>query len=127
MIETDILNRPHDSEHFTLEEYQKSYAAYRCGITNSIPAKYISNWQKLLWQVLEPARKYVEEPIIITSGYRCRELNEIVRGASGSFHLLGRAADLQCKHMDKLHAVLLTLPHTELIYNKLKNYIHVAL
>ena len=35
------------------------------------------------------------KPIIITSGYRCQELNKKVGGKSNSFHLKGLAADLK--------------------------------
>ena len=33
-------------------------------------------------------------PIIISSGFRCKELNKLVGGVSNSYHLLGLAADI---------------------------------
>jgi hypothetical protein len=38
-----------------------------------------------------------EEPIIVSSGYRCKMLNRAVGGINSSNHLTGCAADLKCK------------------------------
>lgn len=50
-----------------------------------------------LMAVLELVRLYFGKPVMITSGYRCREHNEAVGGAKGSRHLLSDAADIQVK------------------------------
>ena len=46
-------------------------------------------------QVLEPLRRFVGQPIVVTSGYRCNQLNIKVGGAYASQHTLGEAADLK--------------------------------
>lgn len=75
----------------------------------------ISNLTTLCEEVLEPLREAVnskehgllptflpwpshEIPIVISSGYRCRELNKAVGGVSDSQHLTGEAADIAMPH-----------------------------
>ena len=83
------------SEHFTLVEFERSATAQACGIDNNVPAKYVPVLQQLCKEVLEPLRSYVGQPIIISSGYRCNQLNIKVGGAYASQHTLGEAADIQ--------------------------------
>ena len=83
------------SEHFTLAEFERSATAQACGIDNNVPAKYVPVLQQLCKEVLEPLRSYVGQPIIISSGYRCNQLNIKVGGAYASQHTLGEAADIQ--------------------------------
>ena len=83
------------SEHFSLAEFERSATAAAHGIDNHVPPQYIPVLQQLCQQVLEPLRSYVGKPIIITSGYRCNQLNIKVGGAYASQHTLGEAADIQ--------------------------------
>ena len=46
---------------------------------------------------LEALREVLDEPIIITSGYRSPDYNEMVGGVKYSQHLKGRAADIKVK------------------------------
>ncbi|MBO4487779.1 MAG: peptidase M15 [Bacteroidaceae bacterium] len=82
------------SEHFTLAEFERSATAAACGIDNSVPSQYIPVLQQLCKVVLEPLREALGLPVIITSGYRCNELNVKVGGVYASQHTLGEAADL---------------------------------
>lgn len=43
---------------------------------------------------LELIRSFVGKPIIINSAFRCKRLNDIVRGVPNSDHLIGLAADI---------------------------------
>lgn len=60
--------------------------------------------------VLEQLDKIREElgyPIIITSGYRCPELNKAVGGVKNSHHLKGLAADIIWNgDLDKLYKLI---------------------
>lgn len=82
------------SENFTLEEMTRSETARKLRILNTPPAQEMKNLQILCQQVLEPARKIVGRPLIITSGYRCKQLNKAVGGVANSYHIQGRAADI---------------------------------
>ena len=59
-----------------------------------------------LAQFLQAIRNELHLPIVITSGYRSKEVNEAVGGVLSSYHVKGLAADIKCADMDKLLAVL---------------------
>ena len=85
----------HLTEHFTLREFEQSETAKKYGIDNTVPSKYVPVLQQLCKEVLEPLRTFVGGPIVITSGYRCNQLNIKVGGAYASQHTLGEAADIR--------------------------------
>lgn len=82
------------SEHFLLGEFIKSETADRLGIDNRPPSDFVPRLENLCRQVLEPLREWAGEPVVITSGYRCPELNRRVGGVPSSQHTLGLAADI---------------------------------
>jgi zinc D-Ala-D-Ala carboxypeptidase len=82
------------SPHFTLEEMTASQYATRTGIDNDPPTAVITNLERLCADVLEPLRRVVNAPIVISSGYRSPALNRAVGGSGGSAHMFGLAADL---------------------------------
>lgn len=47
--------------------------------------------------VLQSLRDHFASPVKITSGNRCTDHNESVGGSKGSYHIRGRAADIQVK------------------------------
>lgn len=84
-------------KYFNFSEFFCSDLAGSAGIVN-YPApeteRFIRmNITVLVDQVLDPIRKHVGVPVRITSGYRCKALNELVGGKDTSQHLTGRAAD----------------------------------
>lgn len=85
------------SKHFRLSEFIRSSTATKYGIDNTPPLEAIANLQFLCQELLEPLREWMNEPIVISSGYRCPQLNSHpeVRGASKSQHLTGEAADIR--------------------------------
>lgn len=82
------------SEHFTLEELTESDTAARLGIDNTPPAYAVENLKRLCG-VLEDVRHAVGKPIRVSSGYRCRKVNNAVGSKDTSQHLLGCAADIK--------------------------------
>lgn len=116
-------------KHFTIEELIRSATAGRLGIDNTPPAHVEVNLRRLVDTVLDPAREKLGQPVFVNSGYRCPELNRKVGGVSNSYHLQGRAADLDTRSGDnrRLFAILESLPHTELIWEQGGKWIHVAL
>lgn len=77
------------SPHFTLEEL---IATQHRGVDNTPPANVL---QCLMATALglEAVRERLGVPVIISSGYRCPELNKAVGGQPNSQHLTGQAAD----------------------------------
>ena len=81
-------------KYFCIEELTASATALREGIDNR-PNKCAYNLlHVLVEQLLDPIREAWGEPIVVSSGYRCKELNALVGGAKNSHHLLGCAADI---------------------------------
>lgn len=83
------------SPHFMLSEFTRSGAAERLGIDNTPPEVVVGCLRSLCVNVLEPLRVHYNRPVTILSGYRSKELNRAVGGASTSQHLLGQAADFE--------------------------------
>ena len=82
------------SEHLDLSEVTRSNEAKRKGISNMPTLEHIENFKKLAENIFEPIRKHFGVPIMISSGYRSKELNKAIGGATTSQHLLGQAIDI---------------------------------
>lgn len=81
--------------HFNLIEFERSTTAQAHGIDNTCPSQFIPSLEQLCKEILEPLRAFANQPIIISSSYRCNQLNVKVGGAYSSQHTLGEAADIQ--------------------------------
>ena len=80
--------------HFKLREFTESATAMKHGIDNRPTPEVVENLRRLCTHTLEPLREKLGLPIIITSGYRTKELNDIIVHASRrSQHMAGQAAD----------------------------------
>lgn len=54
----------------------------------------LENMKRLCEQALEPLRERLGRPLIVTSGFRSSAYNRLIKGAPGSQHCLGIAADI---------------------------------
>ena len=90
------------TEHFKLEEFERSATAQRLNIDNRVPEVLIPNIRALCENVLEPVRQHFGVPIYLSSGYRCPALNKAVKGATASQHMKGEAADIYIKASPQL-------------------------
>lgn len=72
---------------FTIAEMEQSQIATAKGIINIIPPELEINFQTLIDDVLNPIRYQFGKPINVSSGYRCKELNEAVDGEDTSQHM----------------------------------------
>ena len=81
-------------KYFSIEELCASATAQREGIDNRPPTSAYHLLHVLVDQLLDPIREAWGEPIVVSSGYRCKELNALVGGVKNSHHLLGCAADI---------------------------------
>ena len=82
------------SEHLDLSEVTRSESAKRNGISNMPTEAHIANFKLLAENVFEPIRKHFRCPIIISSGYRSKELNAAIGGSLTSQHCQGEAIDI---------------------------------
>lgn len=79
--------------YFNLKEFERSSVADKYNIDNTIPKELIPHIEELI-DFLNPIREAWGKPIIVTSGYRCNELNKKVGGVSNSAHTIGYGVDL---------------------------------
>jgi len=108
------------SKNFSFSEFEHSKTAIDKGIDNTIPNETVKKAIKALTDtVLQPLRDALEATVIIDSGYRCPELNELVGGTEKSQHPKGEAADTRSPFYSPLEvarkAVELELPFDQLI------------
>ena len=89
-----IEGRTGGVSYFTISELTASATALREGIDNRPSKCAFHLLHVLVDQLLDPIREAWGEPIVVSSGYRCKELNALVGGVKNSHHLLGCAADL---------------------------------
>lgn len=82
------------SKHLSLAEVSRSETAKRKGINNTPSGEHLENFKKLAENIFEPIREHFAVPIHISSGYRSKELNSSIGGASSSQHCSGEAIDI---------------------------------
>ena len=83
------------SPHFSLKEMTDSQTAVRYGIANVPSEQEIENLRRLCQGTLEPLREALQLPVVITSGFRTKALNDkLAHSSERSQHMLGQAADL---------------------------------
>lgn len=82
------------SDNLPLDEVIKSDTAMRLGIDNTPSEAIIENLKKTAQCVFQPIRDYFECPIFVSSGYRSKELNQVIGGSQTSEHCFGFALDL---------------------------------
>jgi hypothetical protein len=119
------------SEHFTLEEFEKSDYALRRGIPNKATPATVENMQALCGVVMERVRAEFGNPIKINSGYRSPKVNKGIGGAATSQHLTGEAADFEVigvRHHDVVKRISQTaIPFDQLIYEGGEDgWVHVS-
>lgn len=120
--------------HFSIDEFTRSNVAKQKGINNVLPQELMENAKNTLLK-LEEIRSILKHPIIITSGYRCKELNTAVRGVSIkklSQHTEAKAVDFICPKYGSPASVALVLRDhiqrlgiDQLIY-EFQSWVHVS-
>lgn len=84
---------------FSMSELIHSDKAIQHNINNMPDIKSLDCMLDLIVYCLQPIREYIKKPMIITSGYRNKEVNKLVGGKTNSQHLKGQAADFIIKGM----------------------------
>lgn len=117
------------SEHFTLKELTVSQTAVRFGLDNTPSDREVGNLQDLCKNVLEPVRTGTNSAIIVSSGYRSREVNKKVKGSKNSQHLEGKAADIISVKLS-VKDLYNWIKHSEILYDQLiyefDEWVHVS-
>jgi hypothetical protein len=109
------------SEHLDLSELIRSESAKRNNILNMPTDEHIENLKLLAEKIFEPIREHFGVPILISSGYRSKELNEKIGGSLSSQHSKGQAIDIDMDGTDITNRQIFdfikdNLPFDQLIY-----------
>lgn len=105
------------SPHFTLGELIHSNEAISRGIDNMPPNDVIERLKIVCCRILEPVRDHFQRSFTPSSGYRCAELNEAIRGSKTSQHMRGEAVDFEVPGISNYE--LAEWISTNLIYDQL--------
>ena len=87
---------------FSIKELCKSSTAKKLNIDNTPSAEIEKNLTVLIEECLDPIREAFEGPIMVTSGYRCPQLNTACGGSPTSHHTRGFAVDIDTNENKKL-------------------------
>lgn len=115
---------------FKLENYTKSDTADRLKIGNSADAISIRNLLHLHSFLSEIAWNVTDVNFNVSSAYRCKLLNDAVKGAKTSAHLKGLACDLTTYKASDLRKLYLEIKNSDLNYDQLILYdthLHVSI
>lgn len=123
-------------KYFSYSEFFKSDVAEKHKVSN-IPddaqlSQVLENIKALVNNILDPLRARIGRPIIITSGYRSKRVNELVGGSIFSQHMSGKAADIHVqgytpRQMDVVYQTIqMCYDFDQLILYPYKNIIHIS-
>ncbi len=93
-------------KYFSIKEMCKSSTAKKLNIDNTPSAEIEKNLTVLIEKCLDPIREAFEEPIMVSSGYRCPRLNAACGGSPTSEHKAGFAADIDTSDNIRLWNVI---------------------
>lgn len=123
-------------KYFTFRELLRSEIAIKNDVANTpfLYGEYYAymNLEKLVDNLLDPIRERFATPVIVTSGYRCRRLNELVKGVEDSQHREGKAADFYFagftpKEMTQaFFEIADNFDYDQLIYYKKRHFMHIS-
>lgn len=106
------------SPHFSLAELTSSDTAVRRGIDNSPSAEAMSALLRTATG-LEGVRALLGVPVLVSSGYRSKALNELVGGQPASQHTKGEAADFTAPLFGSPEAIVTRLVKSALAFDQL--------
>lgn len=114
---------------FKLSELIHSDKANQYNINNMPDINSLDNLLDLIHFCLQPVRDKIGKPMIITSGFRCPEVNKLVGGKTNSQHLKGQAADFIIKGMTPQQIIFkiatMGIEYDQLI-NEYDKWVHIS-
>ena len=123
-------------KYFTYSELTRSQVALDHDIINN---PYLCGESEVYYRLcslvinlLDPIRERLAVPMIITSGYRCKEVNKLVGGKANSQHRKGEAVDFYFEGLNKkemaaaFFEIAEEFDYDQLIYYKKRGFIHIS-
>lgn len=85
------------SKYLSLDEATKNPTAKRLGISNMPNAEQLERMKFVAQEIFDPVREFVNGPLLASSFFRTKELNDNTPGSSKtSQHMTGEAIDIDC-------------------------------
>lgn len=117
-------------KHFTIEELCRSSVAQVRRISNKPDTQQVKALTALVDNVLDPLRERFGHPIIVSSGFRSKDLNRVVGGSNTSQHMKGEAADIYAGtkqgNRELFELIRKYLPFDQLINENDFSWVHVS-
>ena len=106
------------TQNFSLDELTASQTAARRNIDNTPPTDLVENLRAVA-SLLEDTRRLLGHPLLISSGYRSPELNELIGGNISSQHCKGQAADFICPKFGTPYEVADAIARSNIAFDQL--------
>ena len=114
---------------FKISELIYSDTANRLKINNMPDINSLDCMLYLICDCLQPIRDKLGKPMIITSGFRCYQLNKAIGGAINSQHTKGQAADFHVNGMsisDVIDFIVKSGVPFDQLLNEHNQWIHIS-
>lgn len=114
---------------FTIEELTRSSFAIRNNIDNTPNEKQTENLKFVIKNLEYLRKKLGNYPILVTSGFRSKEVNKGVGGVSNSDHIEGLAVDIIVKNNKSIKDTAKQIIETQLEFDQIiiyRNFIHLG-
>lgn len=118
-----------DKLNFSISELIHSDKAVQYNINNMPDINSLDNMLNLIVFCLQPIRNAIKKPMIITSGFRNKKVNELVDGKENSQHLKGQAVDFIIRGLEPKYIVdFITRTGIEFdqLINEYDSWVHVS-
>lgn len=118
------------SLYFNVYNYTKSATADRLKVDNVPDAIALRNLLHLHAFLSELSCNITEIEFDVSSAYRCKLLNDAVKGAKNSAHLKGLACDLITKNQEDLRKLYLDIKNSDMNFDQLilyNSHVHVSI
>ena len=103
---------------FRMSELIHSDTAVLYKINNMPDIQSLDNLLLLIINTLQPVRDLIGKPMIVTSGYRCKQLNQKLNGSPTSEHLKGMACDFVITGLP-VSDIVSKIRHSKIPFNQL--------
>ena len=118
------------SPHFSIEELTFSETAARKGIDNTPSDDVLDNLYKTAMEMENVRELLNNNPILISSGYRCLELNELLGSKPTSAHIRGLACDFTCPKFGDPDDIVDAIFKSDILYDQIilefDKWVHIA-
>jgi len=114
---------------FKISELIKSDIAIRHNINNMPDINSLDCMLDLIYYCLQPIRNIIKKPIIILSGFRNKEVNNLAKGALNSQHCKGQAVDFIISGIS-VKAIIEIIKNSNIEFDQLINeydkWVHIS-